>query len=329
MPAQWKKNFLRLPRHIMEKVEEIPNDEVVVAAAKRVPATDIRQGIYRHLGIVLNEDALAFEESVLPPASSGRWSATNLYGKEVKRKDLPMTSKTFAVESPNYGDASTYGTHISYFERDVYQVDFIPPKHIQIKISIIDEEIIDEERFFHFKFELDEVLSKNDRHFEDSLFYNMNILQENVGLSDVFASDAPLNDYRATIQVDWEIFPPGEREGDIRRILAGVRSRQAEHLVRERYDVLMRLRPTNIIRGTSGFQRYFGAQFTDDLVVFENIRYGNAIYLMYENWQELSRKSRLELLAGNREGFERIPHTTGWETQLRYLVKSHRDEMLD
>ena len=36
--------------------------------------------------------------------------------------------------------------------------------------------------------------------------------------------------------------------------------------------------PEAYIRGTDGFLRYFG----DDFVAFENARYGNAPYIMYE-----------------------------------------------
>ncbi|MFB7031234.1 MULTISPECIES: hypothetical protein, partial [unclassified Streptomyces] len=83
---------------------------------------------------------------------------------------------------------------------------------------------------------------------------------------------------------------------------------------------------TSLIYGTSGFQRYLGAQFASNLVVFENVRYGNALYVMYERWEDLSKKSRLELLSGPARGFERILHRQGWEGKLRYAVNSRRGE---
>jgi hypothetical protein len=48
-----------------------------------------------------------------------------------------------------------------------------------------------------------------------------------------------------------------------------------------------RAEPTNYIQGQE--LRLLSAQFADDLVVFENLRYGNAVYLLYQNWDDVSR----------------------------------------
>jgi hypothetical protein len=66
--------------------------------------------------------------------------------------------------------------------------------------------------------------------------------------------------------------------------------------------------------------------YGDDFVVFENIRYGNAIYVMFEGWESLSRKSRIDLLKGSREGFERIEHRDGWEDRLAAMLEHYRRE---
>lgn len=58
--------------------------------------------------------------------------------------------------------------------------------------------------------------------------------------------------------------------------------------------VLAQLNPQNYIAGTSGFARYFGEKLRDDLVAFENLHYGNALYVMYEDWVTLSHRSRTE-----------------------------------
>jgi hypothetical protein len=88
--------------------------------------------------------------------------------------------------------------------------------------------------------------------------------------------------------------------------------------------VLNRLKPEAYIAGSDGFLRYFGAKFGDDFVVFENVRYGNAIYLMFEKWEELSKRSRVELLAGPRDQFMRVEHREGWKEQLEAQVLEYR-----
>lgn len=67
--------------------------------------------------------------------------------------------------------------------------------------------------------------------------------------------------------------------------------------------------PCQIVIGTSGVDRYLGFRYRDDLVALENFTYGNAFYLMYEDCEELSRNSRLELLSRTMEGFDRVVHT--------------------
>jgi hypothetical protein len=80
----------------------------------------------------------------------------------------------------------------------------------------------------------------------------------------------------------------------------------------------------SLIIGRSGFARYFGALVADDLVVFENIEYGNAIYVMFEDWRETSQRDRLDLLRSGGAGFERIVHRPGWEGRMRKVVDDHR-----
>ena len=78
--------------------------------------------------------------------------------------------------------------------------------------------------------------------------------------------------------------------------------------------------------GTTGFARYFGAKFGEDFVAFENIRYGNAIYIMRENWQTLSQKSRIELMTGRYEEVIRIEHRRGWGARLSSYVRAYRQD---
>jgi hypothetical protein len=84
----------------------------------------------------------------------------------------------------------------------------------------------------------------------------------------------------------------------LNRILSKFRdpSDEVKEKLIARYALLEQLKPQAYVSGTSGFNRYFGAQFKDNLVVFENLEYGNAIYAMSENWAELSKLSRTDLL---------------------------------
>ena len=275
-----------------------------------------------HLNIKFISDQLFYSKKILPKPSMGKKSQINIEGDEFVRKDLPMITKTYVVETPNYGDWSL-GSHDVYFDREVYVRDYFAPKLLEIEIDLIGEET-DNGDVYILRFTIDEILDKNSDDFEYHLFNNLNILQENVGHIDVYKSDATIEDYLKTIYVNWEILPPDNRDGTIARMISKFKiiSEDDKKRIIERYDILANLKPIAFISGTSGFHRYFGAKFLKNLVAFENLEYGNAVYVMYEDWEELSKKSRMELLTGNNQGFDRIVHTKGWKNQLEYLIKS-------
>ncbi len=93
----------------------------------------------------------------------------------------------------------------------------------------------------------------------------------------------------ATVRVDWEILPLGTVDDVVKRILLGKRRVTADQrkTMEERLKVMARYKPAAYIAGTSGFLRYFGAKFEDDFVAFENLAYGNALYVMFEGWETL------------------------------------------
>jgi hypothetical protein len=179
---------------------------------------------------------------------------------------------------------------------------------------------------YTFKVSVDEVLNRHSRGFESALLYDLNILQENTGTADVFASSASTADYLGTLFVQWEILPPGEREQNIATILRGIHGigDNQKRDLEQRYRVVEGLHPQDFVVGLSGFRRYFGARFSSDLIVLENVQYGNAIYVMGADWQELSQLSRTELLRRAEADFTRIPHVSGWQSRLRSEVAKRR-----
>ncbi|HBS3633883.1 TPA: hypothetical protein MAG00_005558, partial [Klebsiella pneumoniae] len=92
-----------------------------------------------------------------------------------------------------------------------------------------------------------------------------------------------------------------------------------------RYEFFMSLEPKKIVTGNSTFSNYIGAMLEDDLVVFENIEYGNAIYILYDDWDEISKLSRIDLLSGRAgSNFDRIIHSGNWKEEVRKKVATGR-----
>lgn len=325
-PVEWKRNYRKIPQFIWTRITMIESNHIVVACVRKIPESDIQEGKFAHLGIRLDNEEIVFADKILPKPIMGKYSRTNIEGDEIIRKDLPMITKTYAVETPNYGDWS-YGSHEVYWDREVYVREYVPPKLNEIAIEMVAQET-NGETIYVFKFKVDEVLDTTSKHFRRDLLASLNHLQENTGNIGVFESEAPIEEYLKTLYVKWEILPPGTRQGNIAKIMSRfkITSEEDKTMVVERYDILSKLKPVAYIAGTSGFRRYFGAKFSERLVAFENLEYGNALYVMYEDWEALSKKTRIELLRGDNKGFDRIIHTKGWKTQLEFLIESNRTE---
>ena len=63
-------------------------------------------------------------------------------------------------------------------------------------------------------------------------------------------------------------------------------------IVAARLKLFAKLPVEKLIKGTNSFSSYIGALYADDLVVFENMNYGNALYVLYDDWQDVSKRSR-------------------------------------
>jgi hypothetical protein len=324
-PKNWKKNLRLVPKAVTLEIARLEKPNIVVAATRRVTVADLKAGMFAHLGVTWTDDGLQLPKNgVVPPRKSGKYSTRNRDGRQIVRRDLPMVTKEFTAETPNWGDWSN-GSHEISWDRDVYQREFDAPRGFRISIELLTEEKGAEPTVV-LKFQVDAVLRPGAKGFNDELLYALNVLQENVGVVDVFPSDATREDYLKTVYVAWEILPPGEKDATIAKILSKLRnpSDETKAIIMERYNLLASMRSIAFVVGTSGFEGYFGAKFAEDFVVFENIEYGNAIYVMFEDWETLSKQSRLELLKGDTSKFVRIVHGKGWQAQLKAFISDKR-----
>jgi hypothetical protein len=315
-----KKNFYKIPKSIILRLNKIASDQIVVGFVKTFSANDIKQGLLSHLSIKLTDGGLSFPSSILPLQNRGKYSHRNKNGYEIIRRDLPTETHSRSVDVPNWGDRSK-GTHdVSWFY-EKYPREFHAPESLKIRVESPDN--APGKDTYIIKFEIEEVLDKKSRDFKERLLKNLNILQENIGYCDVLAAGRSLKEYLETLRVSWEILPPGTREETLARLTKGrTLSEEERKDVEDRYDFFQTLKPAKLVYGMSGSERYLGALLRDDLVVFENMEYGNAIYVMFEDWQTLSQKSRVELLSGRYgKNFERIVHRKGWKDQVRTIIK--------
>ena len=317
MKFPWKSGFLKTPANINQSLGLIATDLVLIAGTKKIPITDIERGLYAHLGLRAENGFAISSGTILPPVEVGKWSKRNVEGYEIKRTDLPKITKTFTWETPNFGDGSTYGYHMHSQNREVYQRHFFEPRMLEIDCEVLNDGA---GRVALIKFSVAQLLDRKGNAFDNDLLLFLNLLQENTGVNGVYASNASKEDFIGTVALDWDIFPPGTADQVIARLNGGKRpiDIDKEKQARARFALFDKLQPESYLRGEGTFGSYFGALYADDLIVFENLAYGNALYILYNDWADVSKRSRLELLKGTDANYDRFLHVDGW--QKRFLA---------
>lgn len=309
-----KKSYRQIPENIKRDIRACNDKSFVIYAVLK-----IRKGttLPNVPGLVIDDGRIE-EFSSLPNPASGTWAKRNTNGWEIILKNEPMVTKTFTHESPNFGDWSR-GSHQVSQDRDVYQRVLFPGHASTIKVT---EHKRDDE-YVTLGFELERVFDGIPSN-ESEFLFALNVFQESVGSSAIRPTDTNIDSYISSLQIDWEILPVGDRDEVIRQIHTRLNpTPQEAKEISERLDFLLSLSPRDLITGSSGFARYVGARYGDDLIAFENIRYGNALYIMFDDWERLSRMSRIELMNSD-EKFERIVHRKGWEITAQAIIREYK-----
>lgn len=307
--------FRRLPPALLAQIEALGDDPFVFGRRTRASAIDLDA-----LATRLELQHLEAQWRGLPPEAAGRWSRWNIGGRMVTRRDLPKTHRSWSFDTPNFGDYSR-GSHTTSWTREVYQTERLYGQQLEAVVSHSSST------------ELPTVTAWVDKSFPNldgdrprALLYAASLAREWFGAVMVLPLDAS-GVVIETQQVTWEILPPGTPE-ELRtavRVALGPRFTDAEaDEAIERITLVEQLHPRHRLIGTSGFQRYIGFQFGDDFVAFENPRRGNALYLMFEDWEQLSQLSRTELLASGTTGYSRIVHRSDWFDRLSAAVFAYR-----
>jgi hypothetical protein len=306
-----QKYFLRVPSNVSAKVSLLGPD-AAIGCIKQYSKAEIAAGKLRHLSI-LSEDDLVADTRIIPPANSGRWSKRNREGYLEIHRDRPK--ETVYHELPNWGDWSN-GSHSHPFQR------YPRTKHAGKETSLLVHRLSVTESHITVKVTVDFAFDERGAHFNLDLLECCNLVLENVGHPEVLSITATDEEHLRSHRLDWQLLPPGSVEQDAARIAStyGRRASVVETRIVARMKHLAGLKPVNWVYGTDGFRRYFGAMFDDNLVVFENIELGNALYILYENWAEASRRSRVELLRGSGGRFDRIVHSGRWQERLMRLL---------
>jgi hypothetical protein len=312
-------------RRITEKLEQIAAPSIVVGCGRCVSLAELAAGDLAHLDITYADGQLTLPNGpIIPPASTGTISTENVNGREITHRDQAKIPKDiYCGDRPNFGDWSN-GSFSLWQTRKVYPRSFIPPRGVSIAVS--DQGLLESGGCWRLAFKLEPPLVRAEAAFEGDLLFFLSLAKEAIGCFDVYSSEVSPDDIIATRRLQWEIFPPGQRgfREELERRLSRSDEETRERLL-ARADVITALNPAQWAVGSGFNSNYYGAILADDLVIFENLNYGNATYVLRDDWVRLSQLSRTELL-GSSTDFDRLIHDATWEERLTRLIARERQK---
>lgn len=317
--AKNKKNLRKIPKVVLYKVKSSKKPKLTAVAVVCFPKSDIQGGKLKKFGIIYDKGRLIIKKEFMPRSSSGRYSRMNRSGKTMVLKDLPMITKTFSIEVPNYGDWSK-GSHEIYYDRKVYQREFVGPKNL----SICPELIAERDNEVVFGFRIKESLDKTDKELKNNLLFHLNLLQENFGTCDIVPEGEPLEERKSYKKLSWEILPPGwwRDKTQIEKLKEKLGDRQSQ-LFMERLEYIESLNPLERYEGRSylGSRLYYVFVFKKAILA-ECPMFGNAAYLLkgdkMASWQEIFAQTKKIAL---NEGATRILHMGDWKKRLSKVLE--------
>ncbi|MDD5185740.1 MAG: hypothetical protein PHS84_10825, partial [Paludibacter sp.] len=216
------KHFRKIPSNILQRIEEFEND-FIVATVLSLTEDELKKPIFSDLNFKIENGQVSFISEYVPNILKGVYSRKNIDGYRKKYHDLPQVSKTYyAGQKPIFGDF-TKGTFSQYITKMVIAYEDIAPKEISILVELLETQIENNQTHYIFKISLSQVLNRRMSDFEDELFFNINLLQENIGSVNVYQSSTTFDEFLQTLQVEWELLPPGEIDIDYERITRGLR----------------------------------------------------------------------------------------------------------
>lgn len=117
-------------------------------------------------------------------------------------------------------------------------------------------------------------------------------------------------------QLNWKILPKGVRpweklEIDVKSVLDKTKKGN-KPVVLNRFNEINKKHPDFVAVGEAGFSGYVIFGFSDkNIYILESIFTNNATYIFENNWEDLSRKSKAEILSNNLQKY-RIIHRENW-----------------
>lgn len=226
-----------------------------------------------------------------------------------------MPKEEFYIEREwewrDWGGNSHYS--IVYIRRERFPRDFIrqPAEELTID-NYLGNTIIVSRRLVRTSQNLEEI-----RHI-------VNLFLEYFGECDIIRENYEPIIPNNVVRLNWKLLPQGvypwERvqQATRQRLQRETQNRRA--IIENNLEIISSHNPNFVAIGQGGFNDYIVFGFQDkNIYILESIRSGNATYIFNNNWEELSRLTKAEILNNNLQQ-DRIFHTPSWEGQINRIL---------
>jgi len=254
-------------------------------------------------------------DSVLPSASLGRVSEFNAEGKHIPQKHLPKETAYRQIEwhweEYNGPYDRTPQSRILDVPYERYPRIFKPPPSIELSIfnTVTGEtELVAQQQQY------------NDQN-KEIITHTINMFLEIFGECQIFSEDMTDIIQAPTRRLNWRVLPPGRRpweqlEEELKSIIDNVTVGN-KPVILDRLRTINEFGPDFAAVGTGGFRGYVIMGFQErNLYVCESIFYGNATYIFDERWEELSQKTKAEILDNNLQTDRIIHLAKSWKHRI-------------
>ena len=261
-------------------------------------------------------------EKVLP-AVVGPISRFNAEGSFIKHRDQPMET-CYRQHKWTYkqwhGQDTVEVTDFVDVPYKRYPRTLIPPPSVELLIVTLPDgrQAIATASTFTVNYENPAEL----RHV-------INLMLELFGFCDVIDKNLLPVGVAPVVSLNWKVLPLGEMpwtqlEPHLKPVL-DIQKKGKRPVVEHRLKEINRYSPTFVAVGHGGFTGYVIFGFRKiGLYVLECARYGNATYVLEEDWKELSKLTKAEILNQQRHK-ARLVHIPSWETRVGALLHSTKE----
>jgi len=254
------------------------------------------------------------------PAALGPVSRFNAEGREVVRRDLPkeqVTREALWTWQEWHGKDTVERKKIVDIPYWRYPRDFVPPPSVELRCAAVGS------GEFYIVVDGDTYTPSN----EAALLHRVNLFLELFGEVEILRPDlTPLVSLQLR-RLNWEVLPKGRLPWEkLRAALEPILERSKDGnrpVIQARLDMIRSYEPDFHAIGRGGFNGYlvFGFQRLG-LYVLESAYYGNATYVLGEDWESLSQLTKAELLNEALHKERVIHRAQSWPIRIRKLLSS-------